>query len=172
MLARDAERPATLAEDLDIRVAEAVDRLHLVADGAEVAGVDRFEDRKLSPVDVLELVDHHEVKAPRPAAADPLVFEQSPGIELEIVEVEHRPPALDLLVAVAEGREQAVERPHGAGGGQVVGVRNVAGHGQARCALADAAKPVVGAENHLLGVGDPDHREHVEQFFVGIDAGG
>src|SRR3954453_8675160 len=41
------ERAAATAEDLDVGVTEAVDRLELVADGGEVVALERLEQREL-----------------------------------------------------------------------------------------------------------------------------
>ena len=58
-------RPA-LAEDLQVGVAEAVDRLELVADGEDLGEIgmrDEVDELALEPVRVLELVDHDHPEA-------------------------------------------------------------------------------------------------------------
>ena len=69
-------------------MAEAVDRLRLVADGEEVAALERLEHVELQPVRVLELVDHDQGEALRPALALRRVGEQVTDPQLEVVEVD------------------------------------------------------------------------------------
>ena len=116
-----AERGAALAEDRHVGVAEAVDRLELVADREQVVALERLEHVELEPVRVLELVDHDQREALRPAL--PVLGvggEQVAHAELEVLEVEPRALRLGLRVARAEAREQhrdLLER----GAGVVVG---------------------------------------------------
>ena len=80
---------AALAEDLHLGVAEAVDRLQLVADGEEVVALQQLQQRELAAVGVLELVHHQQLDALRPRAAHPLVaLQQIACAQLEVVEVE------------------------------------------------------------------------------------
>ena len=86
---------AALAEDLHVRVAEAVDGLELVADEEELLPVralgEQVDDLALEPVRVLELVDHDRAEAPALALAHAgVVAEQVARGELEILEVERR----------------------------------------------------------------------------------
>ena len=102
-----AERGAALAEDRHVGVAEAVDRLELVADREQVVALERLEHVELEPVGVLELVDHDQREALRPAL--PVLGvggEQVAHAELEVLEVEPRALRLGLRVARAEAREQ------------------------------------------------------------------
>src|SRR6266536_2542201 len=55
--------PAAGGEDLDVGVAEGVDRLQLVADGAGIVARDELEQLELERVGVLELVDHDALEA-------------------------------------------------------------------------------------------------------------
>ena len=102
-----AERDAALAEDRHVGVAEAVDRLELVADGEQVVALERLEHVELQAVGVLELVDHDQREALRPA---PPVLgigrEQVAHAELEVLEVQARALRLGLGVALAEALEQ------------------------------------------------------------------
>ena len=86
--------------DLHIRAAEAVDRLHLVADGAQVLPRHTLDQTQLQRVCVLELIDHHD---PEPLAV-PLgnlrpVDQQVDGLGLQVLEVEHSRLALELPIA-------------------------------------------------------------------------
>ena len=102
-----AERGAALAEDRHVGVAEAVDRLELVADREQVVALERLQHVELEPVGVLELVDHDQREALRPAL--PVLGvggEQVAHAELEVLEVEPRALRLGLGVARAEAREQ------------------------------------------------------------------
>ena len=84
-----AERGPALAEDRHVGVAEAVDRLELVADREQVVALERLEDVELEPVRVLELVDHDQREALGPAlAAGGVGGEQVADAELEVLEVE------------------------------------------------------------------------------------
>ena len=105
--ARLAERHPALAEDRHVGVAEAVDRLELVADREQVVALQGLEDVELEPVRVLELVDHDQPEALGPAlAAGRVGGEQVAHVELEVVEVEARAAGLGLRVGGAEAREQ------------------------------------------------------------------
>ncbi len=57
-------RRVPLLEDRHVGVAEAVDRLQLVADEEHVVAVERVDELQLQPVGVLELVDHDALEAP------------------------------------------------------------------------------------------------------------
>src|ERR1700757_5284270 len=63
---------APLAEDLHVGVAEAVDRLELVADEEELGlgGPEQVDDLRLEAVRVLELVDEDRAEAPLLALAE------------------------------------------------------------------------------------------------------
>ena len=66
---RQGEHPAgllaPLAEDLDVGVAEAVDRLELVADEEQLLAGEQVDRIALEAVRVLELVDHDRAQPPR-----------------------------------------------------------------------------------------------------------
>jgi hypothetical protein len=66
-------RIAPLAEHLDVRVAEAVDRLELVADEEELLAAHELDELALQAVGVLELVDHDRAEAPAHAVPKRLV---------------------------------------------------------------------------------------------------
>ena len=106
------EPRAPLAEQRDIGVAKAVDRLELVADGEQVAAV---EGRRGSPSGARWCPGARppsgSSKRSRPLRADLLVLrQQGARLELEVVEVDHPAAALERLVAPAE-------RPRAAGPG-------------------------------------------------------
>ena len=63
------ELAPALAEKAHVGVAEAVDRLELVADREQVLALERAQDRELAGVGVLELVDHQQLEALGPRAA-------------------------------------------------------------------------------------------------------
>jgi hypothetical protein len=94
-------------------VAEAVDRLRLVADREQVArarALERLEHVELEPVRVLELVDHHQLEALGPACAQPGVAgEQVANPQLEVLEVDPGAGGLRGGVRRAEAVEQPVE---------------------------------------------------------------
>ena len=80
---------APLAEDLDVRVPEAVDGLELVSHEEQVLGREQVDQLALEPVRVLELVHQHRAEAPALALADlGLVAQQVPRGQLEVLEVE------------------------------------------------------------------------------------
>ena len=91
-------------------MAEAVDRLRLVADREQVVALQRLEHVELQPVRVLELVDHDQREALGPAGALGGIREQVADAQLEIVEVDRRPRRLGRRVGRAEGVEQRVEQ--------------------------------------------------------------
>ncbi len=85
----------TRAEDADVRVPEAVDRLELVADEEDVgrAGptAQEIDDVALQAIGVLELVDHDRPEAQLLRLADRVVFAQELAREqLQVLEVERR----------------------------------------------------------------------------------
>ncbi len=92
-------------------MAKAVDRLELVADREQVVALQRGEDRELARVGVLELVDHQQLVALRPCAADGLALgQQQPCAQLQVVEVDGPAVALELLVAPSERLQQHVDQ--------------------------------------------------------------
>ena len=102
------ERGSARAEDLDVGVAEAVDRLRLVADREEVVALERLEHVELQPVRVLELVDHDQLEARRPARAQRGVGgEQVAHAQLEVLEVDAGARVLRGGVGAAEARRAA-----------------------------------------------------------------
>ena len=66
----------TGAEDVDVGVAKAIDRLELVADEEELAGGEEVDELALEPIRVLKLVDHDRAKAPLELIPDSRTFEQ------------------------------------------------------------------------------------------------
>ncbi len=105
------ERGPAGAEDADVRVPEAVDRLRLVADREQVPALERLEHVELQPVRVLELVDHDECEALGPSGAQGgIAREQVAHAQLQVVEVDARPVGLGLRVCGAERVEQRVEQ--------------------------------------------------------------
>ena len=102
---------APLAEDLDVGVPEAVDRLELVADEEEVLGREQVDQLALEPVRVLELVHEHRAEAPAlPLADRRVVAEQVAGGQLEVLEVERRLARLRRRVRVGEAPQQLLEQ--------------------------------------------------------------
>ena len=65
---------APLAEDVHVGVAEAVDRLELVADEEQLLAGDQIDQVALKAVRVLELVDHHCAEPPRLPLPDLVVL--------------------------------------------------------------------------------------------------
>ena len=76
---------------------------------------ERVDDRELAAVRVLELVDHHQVETAGPRGADPLVLEQPAGDQLEVVEFEQRPFALEPGERGVEPSDQAPSKTSTAG---------------------------------------------------------
>ena len=88
---RASRRAAARAEDLDVGVAEAVDRLELVADRAALSRSTSSSSSSCSGVRVLELVDHDALEALAVAGGDArLAGEQVAREQLEVVEVDAR----------------------------------------------------------------------------------
>jgi hypothetical protein len=92
---------APVAEDRDVRVAEPVDRLELVADREHLRrrSGDQVDELALERVRVLELVHHHRPEPELLALADRgVVPQQVAREELEVLEVERRLTPLRLGV--------------------------------------------------------------------------
>ena len=104
---------SALAEDLDVRVPEAVDRLELVADREHLRRLRvrrEIDELALEPVRVLELVDHDQPEAEPDGVAHALVVAQEvPRGELEILEVDDGLAALGRVVLAREPLEQLLE---------------------------------------------------------------
>ena len=104
---------AALAEDFEVRVPEAVDRLELVADRKDLGVVrmrDEVDQLALEPVRVLKLVDHDDSEAELCRLANRrIVAEQVTGRELEVLEVDDRLPALRRRILDAEALEQLLQ---------------------------------------------------------------
>ncbi len=102
-----------LAEDLDVRVAEAVDRLELVAhreDLGEIRMRDQIDELALQSIRVLELVDHDDPEPELRLLPHGLVIPQEiTGCQLEILEVDRRLPALGGRVLRRETLEQLLQ---------------------------------------------------------------
>ncbi len=115
---------AALPEDLHVGVAEAVDRLELVADEEplRVGSRQQVDQLALEPIRVLELVDHDRAEPqPLPLAQALVVAQQVTGVQLKVLEVERRLAVLrrrvlgreavqELLQQVAILQRQLVER--------------------------------------------------------------
>ena len=100
-----------LAEDLDVGVAEAVDRLELVADEEEILGRQQIDQLALEPVRVLELVDEDGPEAPALPVPDRRVVAQEVARrELEVLEVERRLGRLRRGVGIGEAAEEILEQ--------------------------------------------------------------
>jgi hypothetical protein len=109
-----ARRPLTpLAEDFEVGVPEAVDRLELVADGEDLAVVrmrDQVDQLALQTVRVLELVDHHSAEAePGRFPHRVVVAQQVSCSELEVLEVDDRLASLRRRIRLAEALEQLLQ---------------------------------------------------------------
>src|SRR5262249_38501638 len=109
---------APFAEHLHVRMAEAVDRLELVADEEPLAGVrDQVDQLALQPVRVLELVDHDRAEAELLALADRVVVAQQVACaQLQVLEVERGLAVLRLLVGGGEPGEQDLQQLAVSGG--------------------------------------------------------
>ena len=102
---------APLAEDLDVRMPEAVDGLELVSYEEQVLGREKVDQLALEPVRVLELVHEHRAEAPALALADlGLVAQQVAGGQLEVLEVERRLGRLRRRIRVGEAAQQLLEQ--------------------------------------------------------------
>ena len=108
-------RRAALAEHGDVGVAEAVDRLELVADEEDVGragpAAHQVDDVALQPVRVLELVDHDRAEPQLLELADVrMVAQQVARVELQIFEVERRLALLRRRVLGGEQVEQLLQQ--------------------------------------------------------------
>ena len=116
------DRLAPLAEDLHVGVAEAVDRLELVADEEELrlGCPQEIDDLGLEAVRVLELVDEDRAET-RPLALAELGLraEEVARLELKVLEVERRLARLRLGIALREQRQQLLQERAVARGGLV-----------------------------------------------------
>ena len=96
-----ADLLAALAEDLDVRVPEAVDRLELVADEEDLGVLlgEQVDQLALQPVRVLELVDHDRAEPKLLACTNAaVVAEEVARSELEVFEIERRLAILGFLI--------------------------------------------------------------------------
>ena len=144
------ELRAQRAEDVDVGVAEAVDRLLLVSHEEQVVAVERAEEVQLQRVGVLQLVDHDALEALGVGAAQRgLAGEQVAGVQLEVVEVQRRAGALGLGVGVGVVAQQLVEQRDGAGRAGVAAGR----------AVGLERRAVVVAGGALQGVGARAERQ-------------
>ena len=160
------ETRAPALEQLDIGVAEAVDRLLGVTDREQVVAGDRLDQLELDPVGVLELVDHDPLEALGVLAAEVLAAaQQLPGEQLEVLEVDPRKGTLVLGVVPAEADQQPIHEvadgkrgPMSAGltmGVQCLGVGDtaVAAEGGAVAGQLEAVelgRPGLGPSEHRL----------------------
>ena len=99
---------ALLAEDVEVGVAEPVDRLQLVADHHHLGGrpAQRLDQPQLGAVRVLELVDQEVGEAGPVAGAELGSLEEPRREDLEVLEVEAGAPFLRRLEALREEAEQ------------------------------------------------------------------
>ena len=107
-----ADLLASLAEDLDVRVPEAVDGLELVPDEEQlgVLAREKVDQLALEAVRVLELVHHDRAEAPALALADLLVVAQELAREqLQVFEVEGGLAILGAAVGTIVGEQELLE---------------------------------------------------------------
>jgi len=119
-----ADLLAPLAEDLDVGVPEAIDRLELVADEEQlrVLACEKIHELALEAVRVLELVDHDRLEAPALAPADLLVVAKELAHEkLEVLEVERRLAVLGGAVGAVVGEQELLQLPAVARGERLEG---------------------------------------------------
>ena len=103
--------PAPLPEDVHVGVAEAVDRLELVADEEQLLAGNQVDEVALKAVGVLELVDHDRAEAPGLALLDLLVFAQQVArVELQVLEVDAGLALLGARVGAREAFEQLLKQ--------------------------------------------------------------
>ena len=148
-----ADLLAPLAEDLDVRVPEAVDRLELVADEEDLGVLvrEQVDELALQPVRVLELVDHDRAEAPALALADlGVVAQQLARQQLQVLEVERRLAVLGLAVGAVVGEQELLQLLAVAGGERLErGLLD-------RCArLVELGRAQVGEVEQLLGAVAP-----------------
>src|SRR5439155_14982206 len=104
---------AALAEDGDVGMAEAVDRLEFVPDEKELScrPAQQIHEVALQAIRVLELVDHDRAEPPLLALADQLVVAQQVARrELEILEVDRRLLSLRGRVCIRKAIEEILEQ--------------------------------------------------------------
>ena len=105
-----------------VGVAEAVDRLELVADREQVVALERLEHVELQAVRVLELVDHQQREALAPALRAPRRRRsRSRTPQLEVLEVDRRARGLAVRVLGGEAVAAARRAARSAGARVVVG---------------------------------------------------
>ena len=99
---------AALAEDVEVGMAEPVDRLQLIADDHQLglAAAEGLDQTQLEPVRVLKLVDEDVREPGAVLGPDLLPLEQVDGAQLEVLEVDPRAPLLRRLEALRELSEQ------------------------------------------------------------------
>ena len=102
---------AAAAEDVEVGVAEGVDRLQFVADHDQLGArpLQRLDQPQLEPVGVLELVDQEVGEAAAVGLADLGPLEQARGEDLEILEVDPGAALLGGLEACGVEPEQLGE---------------------------------------------------------------
>ena len=149
-------------EHLDVGVAEAVDRLVLVADPEQVVPIELFEQLVLERVGVLELVHQHVGEALGVLAPQALVVgEQLRGEQLQVLEVEGGARPLAPLVALAVELQQRAQQ-------SVVAVLAVLA---AERRIGGQRVPVLDARLGAQGLGAASKRELVELPGLGQRAG-
>ena len=104
---------AALAEYLHVGMAEAVDRLELVADEEplRIGPGEEIDELALEPVRVLELVDHDRTEAELLALTQRLVVtEEVARTQLQVLEVERRLAVLGGGVRVGEAEQELLQQ--------------------------------------------------------------
>ena len=153
-----ADLLAALAEDLDVRMPEAVDRLELVADEEDLGVLvrEQVDELALEPVRVLELVDHDRAEAPALALADlGVVAQQLTREQLQVLEVERRLAVLGLPVGAVVGEQELLQLLAVAGGERLE--RGLLDRG---ARLVELGRAEIGEIEQLLG---PVRRVEVAQ---------
>ena len=145
-------RPS-LAEHLDVRVPEAVDRLELVAhreDLRELGMSYEIDELALQSIRVLELVDHHHPEPELRRLAHGLVIPQEIARgQLEILEVDGRLPALGGRVLGRERSSSSCRRSRSAAASSSSAARSAA----FRAGSNDAARAPLAAKRRQIDRG-------------------
>jgi hypothetical protein len=147
--ARGFQALAARAEDLDVGMAEGVDRLQLVTHGAGVVARHQLEQLELQGVRVLELVDHDALEALAVTGSDAgLAGQQVAGQQLEVVEVDAAASALGRRVGVGVAPQQFVDEGQGRDG-QAIGERVDVGVARRAIGVGGGGLQRTGVARHL-----------------------
>ena len=145
------DRSPLLAEDLEIGMAESVDRLQLVADRHQLTPrpAQRLHQAQLQAVGVLELVDHQVAETRTVGGADLTSLQQPRGEDLEVLEVDPRAPLLGGLEAGGEEPQQG--RQMAVGDAALAGLGGAGDRRLDRLAVGgERLRPAVGAQRRQL----------------------